>query len=41
MKGDYFAELLDILREEYDGDFKLVAEYLEKESSGGKKRGFG
>jgi hypothetical protein len=41
LKGDYLAELLDILREEYEGDFKQVAEYMEKESFGGKKKGFG
>lgn len=40
LKGDFFAELIDLLREKYEGDYEQVANFLAVESQTQKKKGF-
>ncbi len=40
LAGDYLACLLDILRENFDGDFEKVTDVLKYEANLTKKKGF-
>lgn len=41
LKDDYLIALIDILRENFDGDYSLIMDYLYKESISQQKKGFG